>query len=458
MEYAADRCAGLVAGSDAAGAALSKLLRLSIASQITHAQLREFWRERRLVDDLPALVTSKVKQVSQQLLDEFEEKGRGKETKVFRTHPATSERVRRIKKLNTKGIVRRDGPARLLFQNFDAISKAATLVHYREMISRNVSTDNLISAKRILCEEEEADRESQAIEQYFGHEIFVCRPILFDDPHIQPTDKPKATVQKLKEAHLRISKAIFKIAQAYHNYDKAENGLIVADQASALIRAKVKIDYKDFKLQAATLEAVEDARHRCEAIKRKEGDILLTYEKVLRLRLNCALQLLSVPKIAERIKNANGLLLEAQRIVSVLARLRDFFGRFIQLRIDLETTVALLQAASYDPENAALFETIRSRLSNMIECVREARSELRDVTYPFTHADGKISVAQYAIEYIPAGSDLGEALHTIETFSDNVMALYLRSIGRLAYNARQVERVLGLPKLQIKENIASESA
>lgn len=457
MEYAADRCAGLVAGSDAAGGALSKLLSLSIAEKLAYAQLREFWRERRLVDDLPVLITGKVNEVPEKLLQEFAETGPSVGTKVFSTHPPIPERVRRIKKLEAKAIIRRDGPARLLFRNFDAIAKAATLVHYRQMIDRNITTENLISGKRMLQEEEEANRESKAAGAYFGHNIYACRPILFDQPHIPPVKDCKETVKNLKDTHQRIGKAVFKIAQVYRNYDEAEDDLVAAAQASALIRANVKIDPKEFKIKRSTLDAVDVARRRCESVKRQEGEVLLTYEKVLRLRMTLALQLLTVPEIAKRIKDTDGLLREAKRVVSVLARLRDFFGRFSQFRTDYATGGVLLRAAGHDPENAALFEMVRSRLRAMIEFVRECRSDLRDVAYPFAHGSGKISVAQYAVEYLPGEGDPGEALHAIDTFSENMMALYVRALGRLAYIARQVEEVLGLPEFQVEEDSAEES-
>lgn len=451
MEYAADRCAGLVAGSEAAGGALSKLLRLSVAEQLAYAQLREFWRERRLVDDLPVLITGKVREVPEKLLEELAETGPRAGARAFSTHPPTQERVRRIGKLEAQGIIHRDGPARLLIRNFDAIARAATLVHYREMIDRNITTKNLISGKRMLQEQAEANRETKAVAAYFGHDIYTCRPVLFDQPHIPSVKDPKETVKRLKDTHGKIGRAVCKIAQVYRNYDEAEDGLVAAAQASALIRAKVRIEPKEFKIKESTLEAVDVARKRCESLKRKEGEVLLTYEKVLRLRMTLALELLSVPEIAKRIRDADRLFREAKRVVSVLARLRDFFSRFGQFRTDYETGGVLFRAVGHDPENAALLEMVRTRFGNMIEFVRECRADLRDVEYPFVHASGKISVAQYAVEYVPSEGDLGEVLHVINTFSENMMALYVRALARLAYIARQVEEVLGLREFQVQE-------
>lgn len=449
MEYDADRNQAAVSGTDAFENTMKKLRRLGVATHIAYGQLAGAWRDRRLADDLPALIAHQYGRLPKDLTKIIDKSADKQRTGIFHTHPADNKRVKRVKKLDAPGIVRRDGPARLLLKNFDAIAKAATLIHYREMISRSISSENLVQTKRLLQEEVQADREGKAGDGYFGHHVYLCRPVFFDDAFIAEAEDLPATLRMLKKSHKRISSALPKVIEAYKKYAEADERLLDVASASALDLVRVRYDAKEFHLDRTGREGIDEARSRWEGRKESAGGLLLTYEQVLRKRMMCALQLLRSPDVVKRLEAAPAMLKEAKRVIAVSARLRDIFSSYADLRIKHTTFVVLLNALEYDPENERIRSMVGSRLSDMLEIVRTSRDELRDVPYPFDHADGRIGVGQYLVGYLPGAGDPQGALDAVSSFIDKLDALYVRTHGRLAFIARHVEKLAGLSAFEM---------
>ena len=66
------------------------------------------------------------------------------------------------------------------------------------------------------------------------------------------------------------------------------------------------------------------------------------------------------------------------------------------------------------------------------------------------HADGRISMAQYAIDAMPSRDDVGGTLAAAAGVLDNIASLYTRVMGELAQIAERVEAVVGLKPLDTK--------
>ena len=237
--------------------------------------------------------------------------------------------------------------------------------------------------------------------------------------------------------------------EAYKNYAEADDRLMDVASVSALDLLGVRYDAKEFHLDRKGREGIDEARGRWEGRKESAGELLLTYEQVLRKRMMCALQLLRSPDVVKRLEAAPAMLKEAKRVIAVSARLRDIFSSYADLRIKHNTFIILLNVLEYDPENEGICSTLGSRLSDMLEIVRTSRDELRDVPYPFDHADGRIGVGQYLVGYLPGPGDPQGGLDAISSFIDKLDALYIRTHGRLAFIARLVEKLAGLTAFEM---------
>ena len=98
------------------------------------------------------------------------------------------------------------------------------------------------------------------------------------------------------------------------------------------------------------------------------------------------------------------------------------------------------------------------RLTNAIlrggEVLRERLVELstamgRAVLYPFDHAQGEVSLQQFAIPSVPDARAIGELLEVAQTALDRLLPLYSRILGRLALASEEVEQALGLRPLEV---------
>lgn len=448
MEYEADYYAATVTGTKAFATMAHKVDRLGVAARVSYSQLASSWRNQHLADNLPALISRAAVDMPRKAEKALADHVAKERTRLFHTHPAIRSRIQRVDKLACGGIVHLDGPASKLFHNFETIAKAATLIHYRELIDERISADNLIDTNRMLRERAIREREMASVRDYFGHRISISRPVFFDQAHIDGTTNPAKTLKTLKQIHQKIYDALPRVVEAYREHDAADDGLCAAGQASVLCRAKIKFDPAQYKVEAATLDAIDRARNHCKARQHRAGEILLTYEKVLRLRLKCAFQLLKTPEVKRAIKESQQLFDEGTKIIAMLSRLRDAFAHLDEQRASLAALAIALEALEHDRENAVLVGLLHERLGDTLTHVQSSKAELRDVIYPFEHARGRISVSDYLIDRIPVEASFGDFLDLITLFQDNLAALYERALSRLAAIAIRVEQVAKLPSLR----------
>jgi len=447
MEYDADRAQALVAGSDSFLPAMTKVHLLVEGMHQAGEHLRASWQDRKLVDNLPALIGHKARHVAKVSSEEVAEAMERSRTKLFDTHPSTRNRIASVKRLQAPGVIHDDVPASRLFRNFDVVCKAATLVYYREVLGPGVTTGNLIDTSKLLRQHAQEDAEQEALESYLGHEVFPSRPVFPEPEYVTGKVDHAAALKTLKRAWETISAARTKVRAAYIRLNEADTESAQAAIASALLRGGYRIDPKLLELNEWSAAAAGSKRNAAAAAKRKAVDFLVTYETVLRKRIGAALRLITAPQIASRLKNADAVDKEARRLLEVLSRLRDGFGRFDELRAIYSTLVVATRIAS-EADTEIYGTIIAPRLSEALDIVREGRTALTNVEYPFDHAHGRISVAEYLLEYVPGMSDPNDAFDAVSMYLENIATLYFRLLGRLAFIASKVEQIVGLPPLQ----------
>src|SRR5262249_8006072 len=115
MEFDADRYEARVEGSDMFAVTSERIIMLTVAQNAAFHALHKSWREGRLGDDLPRLLIEREKTMPDEVRKAVRKKLLEARTGWFDSHPCHADRIASAKREEAPGIVRLDGPARVLF-------------------------------------------------------------------------------------------------------------------------------------------------------------------------------------------------------------------------------------------------------------------------------------------------------------------------------------------------------
>ncbi len=444
MEFDADRYEIRVGGSQTFVSTTNKLGQLGFAARMVEYRLDEFWRNRILPDDYPALIRSEYDQFSAKARDEIQELLGGQRGGWFDTHPPDRQRIHAAERQAEPGIIELKASASVLFTHFGQLCRRVTFLYFKAMLGDEVDRRNLKPTRELRAEADAAQAESAAVEVYLGHAPCPTRPLLPETDGVPAPAAPKKTLAVLREAHRRVSGARQKVEKAYARYDQAVRRRVHAAVAETCIKAKVVLDPKDFDLSAWTSAAVVDAQRKASYERSLAEKVIVAYEKVARKRLASALQLLNVPEVQQRVQGAEHLLAEAKRLLTALVALREVFAEIVDFRTNVLELMAALQVLSKNAENGTMQSICNARMDHLRAFLKQVRESMRSEPYPFPHARANMTIGQYLLELPPSENDLGLFLNALGTFEDNLYALYDRAIRRLATIATAVETAVGL--------------
>ena len=150
MEFDADRYEALVAGSDGFADTALRLRALARSLHEVDHLNRKVWREGKLVGDLPAAVSLRLAQWSEEewravtlQLDADDE------TRYWDSHPADQARIASAQAISAAGLFRDERPAAALFADFPALSRRVTEHFYRAM-GLEFDPRNLVDSAQLL--------------------------------------------------------------------------------------------------------------------------------------------------------------------------------------------------------------------------------------------------------------------------------------------------------------------
>lgn len=152
MEFDADRCETLFAGSDAFASTARKLHLLNNAAQFSHLQLGASLDRKELVSDLPGLIAYHVRHVDPEIWQKIDEEIAETRTGWFDSHPCDHDRIASAKKLDSTGIFQSDRSASELFANFRAQTEAATWDMYLGIFGPKVPRTALVPIEKFVAD------------------------------------------------------------------------------------------------------------------------------------------------------------------------------------------------------------------------------------------------------------------------------------------------------------------
>lgn len=143
METDADCCAVRLAGSRILEQNARLLARLTTAHGLAMANLRRFYENGTMGDDLPRLIMLNMEQFPPEMKRELDKAVAESTTGLLDTHPADSDRIRFARQEAAPGMFHADYPASSLFCHFDSICKNVTWDFYREALGPQIKPSDV---------------------------------------------------------------------------------------------------------------------------------------------------------------------------------------------------------------------------------------------------------------------------------------------------------------------------
>ena len=447
MEFDADRHEARFSGSDAFVETAKMLPRLALADQQSWNQLGSFYQEGRLVDDLPRLTVMNSRQLPKDAQDYLAKMTSDRETGVFDTHPSDKDRIASAERENALGIFRLKHPAAFLFRSFPGLCRATTVDLYRELFGREFKADTLASVDDLFAHQQAEEDDHTARQRFFQNQFTVHRPLAISAKAVAAPENVAGAVELLKEARSRMEAAFERVAEPLQLFKDAQSVLDDAQRARPFLASGIKVRPDSFDVDLSSFGKIDRAEAEKHAEQESVQKTLSRFDHIAEKRLTTALSLLEVEKVASRIEDSAELLKRRQRLLKASEVLAAQLPSAIDLFDQHAVMQMCLQLLDANSENETAANLLRKIASDVVQIVRGLHASLDHQSYPFDHAKGEISIADYVLAELPHNDDLGAYFEASETMSTTLLRLYSRTLGGLCLIAEQVEKAVGLPPL-----------
>lgn len=439
MEYDADRYEARLIGAEVFEQTTDRMMRLTAAHVLVMSDLTDAWKDRRLGDDLPRLIVAKAEEKPKELKELIAKIQKDQKHRLFNTHPTDEARLQRARKENEPGIFHVEGPASVLFANFERACKGITQDYYVGALGSHFRKDQLISTEALTKRRQAILKAETAAGRYFCDCLTLLRPLQLDPYSQNGQTRPNELLQTLRSARAALDRSAPVMKKTYKRLTDAEDQAMNALTAQVLANEGIKFDGKDFGLKGCSVTDARVAAAEAERIKSATYNDIVKMEKVIRMRLECALSLLRVRQIAERVPRAEALHKRSRLLLSTVSTVNAVGGELTDLRNGLPELRALTILVMESDEDEFLIRKLVRGMEDRFEMLQDLRRILQEHRYPFEHADGKISLAQYVIPERPHLRDIGGLHEAVEECLENMERLYVRCLGELALIAEKVE-------------------
>jgi Zn-dependent protease with chaperone function len=370
MEFDADQYGARVAGSSTFADTSLRVRVLGAAAEfVTSSALGKS----RFVDDLPGLVVRVADQAPSRLIADIRMDVQRSGTGLFDTHPSDLERLRRIRAGRFPGLLSNKAPASVLFRDFPAVCRRATLAFYERALGDHApAPDALLPVEAFIAPAAPPGGETKPAKLEFPPE----RPPRLAS-HVR---RARGDAGAFRDARERWRAAARMAVTAVERFRLGYAQWLDAAQAEALLAAGLKVRPQDFSLPAATPEGVERTRARALAIQAEAVPGLEGAERALGERVGLAVGMLGDGMSA--LPDAATLCGEAQRLLAALPALEKIQAHAAELRPQAVVLDCLLINQKSRLGHAGLDQEIGRRLPEARRAIDAVRASLETIALP----------------------------------------------------------------------------
>ncbi len=445
MEFDADRHNARLSGSDSFEKTTYQLPVLANAWQLAISDLSDSYRERRLVDDFFSLVSYRAENFPEDVRQKMNDEQMKIKTGWFDTHPSDADRIASVKRENSKGMLRIEAPASVLFHDFSATCRAETKKFYQRQLGDDVPGSNLVPLDALVARQKAAEEEDKAVNRVLaGLYHFFCTIPLPDV--LVPTNKSVSdllaeikTVKEKIDGHREAHTAA--IDRITNNFGLLQEAAL----AESLLKARMTIEPKVFSKPMTDRSQVSAIREAAFEEKRGVYESLKPILCDLADRIRLPLQLLSIPSVTETISNASQFWEESQLLIAKDAELRGCRDDLLSAYDGRQLIRNLFMQLQMGGSQETLIPCLLRASEEGTVTLNALREKLQTVEYPFDHVEKGLAVSKYLIEEIPQKENPLAVEARLSYAADQGLLLSSRIIGRLCVIVETVESALGLP-------------
>lgn len=440
MEYDADSYEAKVAGSDTFERTAARLQILNAATQTAYEDVRQNWVSKRLPENLPLLIGHKAGSLPADVQQKISASISNQSTGWFDTHPCDGDRTRAARSLKEAGVFHLTEPATRLFSDFDSLSKLVTRHQYEKHLGLEFSEQNLMPAEEILRESAASAEADALVSKYYGGVNLTLKPLLTTGEIDDSADEDN--VDLWREARQRTETFRAEAEKLSAECYAQQRRLPDLNAARFLARAGFRLEPKEFGLPADCNSAGEQASVAQSALEQASADItqrlnqLEPFASALRLRVMIALRL--GREGVNRLEDADRIADYARLLAAVGAEMPHAH----RIAVKEKAFAMLAQNCGNHSDPSQVESVIKELMAELEDFVRGVQQRLRNFTYPFPHARGQLTVAEYARYEKPSDNDWARAYLDADAHVDRLFALNYRLIGRILVFAEAVEKRL----------------
>ncbi|MCA9262460.1 MAG: M48 family metallopeptidase [Planctomycetales bacterium] len=459
MEFDADRYEIRFAGSDAFESTSRRLREIGLAYQASQSDLRRFYQEGKLGDNLPKLIESRLEELTPEIRAKVREMGDESRTGWFDTHPADVERIASARREQAAGIFHVRRPASELFSNYESLCKNVTWDFFREYFGDRLKPADLHSVDGLLAQRKAEREERKTMDCYFQGAVSFWRPIRLPTGYLEPPREPQSTLKQLKTWRERVSQAGEAYRKQLAELEQADDDMVQAMCAVAVYRSHMPIRNLQFTIAAESIDEAKRIGRESQRRQAKAKENLQTHEDLAGRRMHAALQLALVPAVAQRLDQSPALVADVQQLLPLCQHLGTQMETIAEIRNHrsvLETLCSFLDRFGNDQ---TLVSEVLCESKNVARKMTQLHQSCSLLDYPFEHSTQGIKISSYLATYVPAPNEVGAVLDVSDEMIEKFAVLAMRISGRLAAIGEQVERALGwapLPVWEDKPTVSSD--
>lgn len=434
MEFDADSYEIKLIGSAAFEDTMKRLHLIKIAANDVSVNLGRSWSNKKLPDDLPALVQYRAAGVLAPegvalLATVFETDTTGR----FDTHPSDAARLRAARAMNEPGLFTLEGPASALFSNLEVLCKKATLHEYKHNLGYEFTDENIVTASYFAEKSRYYDIRDEASQTFLGNVAIWFRPI-FADVAIGPWSRSAiAPYPRWREAKVLAQRHLKNAEEVSEQCRANEARILELSAAIALLNARIALDAEVFGLQfgksrKANAQLAAREYEKCKSARGWLSNGLEPFLDATRTRVLRALDLLDAGE-AGTFEEMREMSAEAHRLVALCGRLEPHWRKIQDMGPDINAVEALRHFRSRAPDP----DEIDSQITEIAARLQDALNGLREALG---------DVAGLTLEAKPSTDNPGAVIETATAVMKDFTALHVDSMGRLFLIIRDIETLI----------------
>ena len=449
MEFDADRYEAQMAGSEQFKDTSLQLQRLGVAFQVSHDQLAQAWEDKKLVDNLPRLISHNAKQLPEELDRALLNQMQELKTQVYDSHPGDKERIDNAMAQQAKGVFELDCEIRSVFKSFDAMSKQVSYSYYQHELGLEFDRNKLIDINEVVQITQENEKQQEAYHEYFKD----MAPVFEFPISVNIFDTSKTDWDDLLDQYRNVNdqivgqigqrrKLMLQANDSYEKYQVFTTIHVLRESGFILFPEWFNIDEQTLGKYKEHLPKLEKAWQR---VMNQLGVMFELNDQ----RLSIALTLLNHPRLIEANKDHASHLKARNRLSLLINNVKRNAEYITDYEFKHFKLVALLSCA---PSMGQKPDEMQATLQNQLEEVKQSYEQLTAalgrLDYPFVAEGENLTIADYVADFLPKQKQSGDEcryfIQSGEVILEKVESIYTRIISGLANIALTVDQLIPL--------------